>query len=95
MDITEDIVKKVASVARLQLTPEEIEKFTSQLQDVLQAFSQVREADTDDAVPSIQPVVIRNALRADVPGECLSVEKALSNAYHKKDSYFKGPKVLA
>ncbi len=94
MQITPEIVKKVASVARLKLTEKEVKEFTPQLSEILDAFSKIDEVDTKSTKMSIQPVELRNALREDIPGECLSVEDALKNTEHKKDHYFKGPKVI-
>ncbi len=94
MEITKDTVQKVAKVARLKLTDEELEKFTPQLNDILDTFSKIDEVDTKDVQMSIQPVAVRNALREDIPKESLPIDLALKNAHHKKDSYFKGPKAI-
>jgi aspartyl-tRNA(Asn)/glutamyl-tRNA(Gln) amidotransferase subunit C len=94
MEITGDVVRKVSEVARLNLTDEEVEKFTPQLAEILDAFSKISEVDTSSTQMSIQPVPLSNVLRDDEPSSCLSVDDALSNAKHKKDSYFKGPKVI-
>ena len=90
----QDIVKKVAQLARLRLTGNEIEKFTPQLKEILEAFSKIDKVDTKDTKMSIQPVELKNALREDKPKECLSVEEALKNTEHKKESYFKGPRAI-
>ena len=94
MELTEETVKNVAKVARLNLTDEEIDKFTPQLKEILETFSKIDEVNTNDTKMSIQPVEIKNALREDVPGKCLPVEKALRNTEHKKDNYFRGPKAI-
>lgn len=94
MELTKDTVKKVAQVARLRLTGNEIDKFTPQLKEILEAFSKIDEIDTKNTKMSIQPVKLKNALRDDVPKECLSVSDALKNTEHKKDSYFKGPRAI-
>jgi aspartyl-tRNA(Asn)/glutamyl-tRNA(Gln) amidotransferase subunit C len=94
MEITKEVVKKVAEVARLRLTGNEVDRFTPQLKEILEAFSLIDEVDTQDTKMSIQPVEIKNALREDKVGECLSVEDALRNTEHKKDNYFKGPKAI-
>ena len=94
MELTKDTVRKVAKIARLNLTDTEIEKFTPQLKEILETFSKINEVDTNDTKMSIQPVELKNALREDVPKSGLSVEEALSNAEHKKDNYFKGPRAI-
>ncbi len=92
MKITKEVVKKVAEVARVELTQDELDEFTPQLQDILDSFSKIDEIDTTDTEMSIQPVVAKQSLREDTPGECLSVSEALENTEHKKDNYFKGPR---
>ncbi|MCK5282505.1 MAG: Asp-tRNA(Asn)/Glu-tRNA(Gln) amidotransferase subunit GatC [Nanoarchaeota archaeon] len=94
MEITKDVVKKVAQVARLRLTGNEVNKFTAELKEILDAFSKIDEVDTENTKMSIQPVEVKNALREDKVGECLSVEDALKNTEHKKDNYFKGPRAI-
>jgi aspartyl-tRNA(Asn)/glutamyl-tRNA(Gln) amidotransferase subunit C len=94
MEINDDVVKNVAKVARLNLTKEELDEFTPQLQEVLDAFSSIDAVDTTNTKMSIQPVVLKNSLRDDTPKPSLSVDDALENTYHKKDNYFKGPKAI-
>jgi aspartyl-tRNA(Asn)/glutamyl-tRNA(Gln) amidotransferase subunit C len=94
MEINKELVKKVATVARLNLTNDEIDKFTPQLTEILDAFSKIDEIDTSGTKMSIQPVELKNALRQDIPKSCLSVDDALLNTEHKKDNYFKGPRAI-
>ena len=94
MEINEEVVMKVAKVARLNLSSAEIEKFTPQLKEILDSFSLLNEVDTKDTKMSIQPIPLKNALREDIPKECISVEDALKNTENKKDNYFKGPRAI-
>ncbi|MFC1691112.1 Asp-tRNA(Asn)/Glu-tRNA(Gln) amidotransferase subunit GatC [Nanoarchaeota archaeon] len=94
MEITKEFIKDVAKNARLELTEEEIISFTTELKEILDAFSKIAEVETADAKVSCQPVEMRDALRDDMPGKCLTQEEALSNSEHKQDGYFKGPKIV-
>jgi len=94
MKVDKELIKKVASVARLELTDAEIKKFQPQLKDILDAFSKIDKVNTDKTKPSFQPVELKNRLREDKKGKCLTQEEALSNTEHKKDGYFKGPKAI-
>jgi len=94
MKVDEALIKRVAENARLSLSEEEIKEFMPQLKEILENFSKLDEADTRDAKPSFQPVEIKNAVREDKTGKCLSQEDALKNAVHKKDGYFKGPRAV-
>lgn len=94
MELSRELIKKVADNAKLELTPKEIDKFLPQLKEILEAFSKIDEVDTGKTKASMQPVELKNVLREDKPGKCLSQEEALSNTEHKKDGYFKGPRVV-
>ncbi|MBN2111494.1 Asp-tRNA(Asn)/Glu-tRNA(Gln) amidotransferase subunit GatC [Candidatus Woesearchaeota archaeon] len=94
MKVDKDLIEKVASLARLNLTESEIKKFLPQLKDILESFSKIDKADTKGAKPSFQPVELKNRLREDRKGKCLTQEEALSNTEHKKDGYFKGPRAV-
>tara|TARA_Y100000310_G_scaffold342649_1_gene446773 strand:- start:326 stop:610 length:285 start_codon:yes stop_codon:yes gene_type:complete len=94
MKVDNKLIKHVAEVARLKLTDEEVKKFTPQLKETLEFFSQLQEVKTDIIEPSFQPVEVKNAMREDEETKCLSQEEALSLTENKKDGYFKGPKVV-
>ena len=93
VNINKELIQHVANVARLKLTDKEIEKFLPQLKEVLEAFSKLNEVNTDKVEPSFQPVEMKNVMREDELGLCLTQDDALLNAKNRKNSYFKGPKV--
>ena len=94
VDITIELVKKVAKNARLPLTNEEIEKLIPEITDVLGLFSQLDNVDTTGVTPSFQPITIKNVMRDDTITPCLSQEAALKNTKHKINGYFKGPRAI-
>ena len=94
MRVDKELILKVAENARLKLSEEEIQEFIPQLKEVLESFSVIDSADVRGVKPSFQPVEMRNVLRDDVVGTCLSQQDALRNTEHKKDGYFKGPKAV-
>ncbi|MBI2147583.1 Asp-tRNA(Asn)/Glu-tRNA(Gln) amidotransferase subunit GatC [Candidatus Woesearchaeota archaeon] len=94
MQVDEALIKTVAKNARLELTPAEIAKFVPQFREILDSFSKLSKLDVSNITPSLHPVPLRNALREDVPHQCLSQEEALRNAKHQKEGYFKGPMAL-
>ena len=94
MEIDRKLLEHVAEVARLKLTEEEIKKFLPQLKEALEFFSQLQEVNTDGVKPSFQPVEIKNVMREDYEKQCLGQDEALSLTEHKKDGYFKGPRVI-
>lgn len=94
MEITPELVKRVAANARLNLKEEEIKKFAAEMKEILATFEKLSEVNTDKIEPSFHPIPVKNVAREDTPGKCLDREEALSLTPHKKDPYFKGPKVL-
>lgn len=94
MKVDEKLIEHVATLARLKLTKEEIKEFTPQLKEVLDSFSKLDEVDTGKVGISPQPIEIKNVMREDRTEASLTQEDALSNAEHKKDGYFKGPRAV-
>lgn len=92
MDIEE--VRKVARLARLSVSDEELAEFTGQLTRVLDYVSLLDEADTRDIQPMVHAIPVSNAFRADKAGESLPREAALSNAPATDGRYFMVPDIL-
>ncbi len=94
MDLTPETLKKVASIARLNLTDQEIKEFLPQLEEILKAFSKLDNLNTENTKPSFQPLEIKNVTRDDIKEKSLTQAQALKNTTQKKDNYFKGPKAI-
>lgn len=92
--ITKTEVQKVAHLARLELSPEEVELFTTQLNDILQAAEKLQALDTEGVQPTAYAVPMQNVFREDVPEPSLSREEALANAPDPQDGYFRVPKIM-
>lgn len=92
--VDEILLESVARNARLNLTDSEKKKFLPQMKEILEAFSKLDELNVENVKPSFQPLPLQNVWREDKAGKCLTQEEALSNTKHKKDGYFKGPKVV-
>ncbi|MFQ3638336.1 MAG: Asp-tRNA(Asn)/Glu-tRNA(Gln) amidotransferase subunit GatC, partial [Cyanobacteriota bacterium] len=58
-------VHKVAHLARLALTPDEEEQFTTQLGSILEYFEQLNELDTRDVPPTTRAIDVSNVVRPD------------------------------
>jgi len=92
--INKELIEHVAEVARLKLTDKEIEKFSKELKEVIEAFSKLDKADTKGIETSLQAVELKNMLREDREEKSFTQDEALSLTEHKKDGYFKGPKAI-
>lgn len=94
MEINKELLDKVAKISRLELTDQEKKEFLPQLKEILDNFSIINEAPTDNIQPSFQPLLIKDVTREDKPESCLKQEEALKNTEHKKGGFFKGPKAF-
>jgi aspartyl-tRNA(Asn)/glutamyl-tRNA(Gln) amidotransferase subunit C len=94
MLLTPEEVEHVALLARLELTDEERERFTSQLNSILEHFEQLRGIDTDGVPPMSHAIAMANVLREDEPAPSLSPEDALQNAPDRSDDCFRVPRVI-
>jgi aspartyl-tRNA(Asn)/glutamyl-tRNA(Gln) amidotransferase subunit C len=87
-------VAKVALLARLRLSPEELEQFTGQLNSIFHFVEQLQELDTRDVEPLAHGIEVRNVFRADVRGPSLPREAALANAPKRNAESFLVPAVI-
>jgi aspartyl-tRNA(Asn)/glutamyl-tRNA(Gln) amidotransferase subunit C len=87
-------VEYVAELARIKLTPEEIETFRSQLGQVLDHVAKLNEVDVSDVEPMAHSFPVYNVFRADEPRESLDREAALSNAPRQAQGLFIVTKVV-
>ena len=94
MRLTPEEVEHVALLARLQLTDEERERFTAQLNSILEHFDQLRQIDTAGVPPMSHAVEMSNVLREDEPTQSLSPEDALANAPDQAENCFRVPRVI-
>ena len=94
MKITGKEVCYVADLARLELTPEEVESFTLQLNGILEYMDQLDELDTADVEPTTHVLPLNNVFREDEVGHSLAVEDVLANAPEKDRDHFVVPKII-
>jgi len=89
--ISAAVVVKVAHLARLDVTPEEVDRMTSQLGGMLEHFADVDALDLSDVVPMTQPFPLVNVFRADVVRPCLDRAEVLAAAPSAQDGCFRVP----
>lgn len=92
--VSRELLQKVAKNARLKLSEAEMQKLLPQFSEMLETFKKISELPVKDIEPAFHPVEVKNVFRDDKVGECLPKEKVFENTLHKKDSYFKGPRVV-
>ena len=100
MKLTHQEVLKIADLARLELSPDEVEKYSTQLSAILNYVEKLNLLDVKNIEPTAHAVMVPTPLRPDVgtdpalAGSPL-LENSLANAPDREDSFFKVPKVLA
>jgi aspartyl-tRNA(Asn)/glutamyl-tRNA(Gln) amidotransferase subunit C len=91
MAITREEVLHVARLARLELTEDEVERFTEQLSAILEAVAKVSELDLSDVEPTAHPLDLVNVWAEDEPRPSIALEEALANAPEREGGFFKVP----
>lgn len=94
MVLTEEEVKKIAHLARLNLTAEEMAYFTPQLSTILQFIEQMNKISTDTVEPLAHPLEASQRLRQDVVTEKNQREKFQSIAPEVEAGLYLVPKVI-
>ncbi len=64
-DLSRDDVLKLARLARLELTDEEVKKFQVELTSILQYVEQIQKADVRGLEPTTQVTGLKNVMRED------------------------------
>lgn len=93
-EFSPELVRKVAHLARLKLTDEEIDRMSDQLGKTLTYVEQLSEVDTDDVEPMAHAIELSNVFREDKARESLPRDQALSNAPKTDGKYFLVPAIL-
>jgi aspartyl-tRNA(Asn)/glutamyl-tRNA(Gln) amidotransferase subunit C len=93
--ITRQEVEHVALLARLAFEPDEIERFTSQLNDILGHVARLDDLDTSQVAPTASVVAgLSTPLREDEPWVGLLREEVLAGAPASERGFYRVPRVL-
>ena len=92
--IGKEEVAHVARLARLDLTADELDRYTDQLGQVLAHAADVASLDLSDVPPTAHPLPMVNVLRPDVPRPGLDREEVLAAAPEVEDHRFRVPRIV-
>ena len=92
--LSPETVRRIADLARLDLTETEVTLFADQLSNILRHFHQLQTLDTSHIEPTASVLPLKNVLRADVATPPLSPESAVANAPDTEDNQFRVSAVL-
>lgn len=92
--IGRDDVARLADLARIQLTDEEIDRFAGEFDSIMDAVASVSEVATEDVPATSHPIAMTNVFREDVVENTLTQEQALAGAPEAQDGRFAVPQIL-
>lgn len=92
--ITREEVERIAGLAKLSFSEEEIDGFTEQFDSIVAYVEKLNEVDTEGVEPMARASTDITEPRADEVGEMLDQSEALKNAPKKLEGFFSVPKVL-
>jgi len=94
MGLTREDVKHVATLARMELTSEEEEQLTLQLDKILHYIEKLDQLDTENVEPLAHMGDIVNAFREDRVINRPATDALLTNAPDKEQNFIKVPKII-
>ncbi len=92
--ITPGVVRRIARLARIEISAEEEKVFTRQLNEILEYVKKLGELDTDSVEPTSHVVPMLNVLREDEVKPSLPRDEALSGAPEDAQGCFRVPKII-
>ncbi len=87
-------IEKVARLARLELSKDEMETFGNQLEQILTYMEQLNRLDTTGIEPTSHAIPLSNVFRRDGVKSSFSQEEVLGIAPDNEDGHFKVPKII-
>lgn len=94
MKLTIDDVRRVAKLARIEFSDDELGKFTAQLDSIIGYIEKMNELDTSGTQPTSHIVDVKNVMRDDIAKESLPRDESLKNAPCREKGFFKVPKII-
>ena len=92
--ISREDVANLARLARIEMTPQELDHLSNELSVILDAVARVQEVAGQDVPPTSHPLPITNVFREDENRPSLTPEQALSGAPAQEEQRFKVPQIL-
>jgi len=94
MKLSREEVLHIASLARLGVTEDEVDRLSEQLSIMLDYFQVLQKIDTAEVMPTAQPNALQNVTMSDEVRPSLSSQEVIANAPQREDDFFKVKIVL-
>jgi aspartyl-tRNA(Asn)/glutamyl-tRNA(Gln) amidotransferase subunit C len=92
--ISREEVAHLAALARINLRPDELDRFAKELDVILDAVATVQQVAGEDVPATSHPIPLTNVTRPDKPRPCLPVEAVLAGAPEAEQQRFRVPRIL-
>ncbi|HCA67359.1 MAG: Aspartyl/glutamyl-tRNA(Asn/Gln) amidotransferase subunit C [Parcubacteria group bacterium GW2011_GWC2_44_17] len=83
--MTKSEVQKIAELARISLTDDELERYAGELSSILDYIAKLNEVDTDDVSITSQVTGLSNIFREDIVEECNLKDELIAQAPDTED----------
>ena len=94
MKLSREEVLRIARLARVGLTEEEIDRLSEQLSNILENFEILQQVDTSDVPPTAQSIALQSVMRDDEAAPSLPPGNILANAPRREGDCFRVRAVL-
>jgi len=91
--VSREEIQRVARLARLSLTEEEIDAFAGQLNRILEHVERMNQLDVADVPPTYHVVTLQHPFREDKPQPSLERDVVLALAPEAEAGCYKVPKI--
>jgi aspartyl-tRNA(Asn)/glutamyl-tRNA(Gln) amidotransferase subunit C len=94
MELSHDEVRRIAELAKLDLTDDEVVLYAGQLSHILGYFQKLQDVDTSQVSPTASVLPLKNVFRPDVAAQPLAPDAVIANAPDSEDHQFRVSAVL-
>lgn len=94
MKVTAAEVTRIADLSRLSVSPEEVEKLSSELSTIIEYVEQLATVDTRQVEPTSHVLPLENVMRDDRPTASLPRDAALGNAPDSTGRFYRVPRII-
>ncbi len=89
MPLSREQVKHIATLARVGLSDEDVDRFGEQLSVILDYFERLRQVNTEGVPPTAHTLALHNVWREDEAGPSMDKEAMLANAPMREGDHFR------
>lgn len=88
MPLSREEVQHIATLCRIALSEEELERMRTQLSNILEQFEVLKEVDTRGVPPTGHSVALESVMRDDTPRDSFPRDDILANAPRREGDFF-------